>query len=154
MTAVATLLVALFVGSVAAAQPASPERPPGIVHGYAYFPSGSAVRHRPEPFDPLTHLAVQVPPDAYVMVQAKTDTLGDDEANFRLSLRRAQAVADELVALGVRAERITLRACGERDLNRPTPDGVSEPLNRSVFFDWRDTPWPASLNCEQLAYRP
>ena len=147
------LWLTLLAGIAGTDQPASPVGSPGLVHGYAYFASGSAVRQRPAGFDPIAYLAVRVPHDAYVLVQGKTDTLGDDQANLRLSLRRARAVADELVGQGVRPEQITLRACGERDLNRPTPDGVSEAQNRSVFLDWRDTTWPASLTCEQMDYR-
>lgn len=134
-------------------QPAPPAWGP-IVHGVVYFPSGSAERLPSPGIDPIDHLAPTIPADAYVVVDGKTDTLGGAEANLALSLRRARAVANELVARGVHPARITLRACGERDLNRPTPDGTPEPLNRSASFDWRSTPWPQSLNCEQLGYLP
>ena len=46
-------------------------------------------------------------PDNKVVVKGYTDSLGDPAYNIDLSQRRAQAVANELVKQGVKAENIT-----------------------------------------------
>lgn len=149
------MLLAAALATASRAQPAPPPPPWGpVLHAYINFPVGSAQRLTPPGLDPIEQMAPTIPADAYVAVDGKTDTLGDAEDNLALSLRRARAAADELVVRGVDPARIFLRACGERDLNRPTPDGTSEPLNRSAYFDWRSTPWPPSLTCDQSPYAP
>ncbi|MEO1013758.1 MAG: OmpA family protein [Pseudomonadota bacterium] len=65
-----------------------------------------------------------------VLVSGNTDTSGNAEYNQRLSERRAQVVRDALIANGVPAGSISTEANGERNLAKPTPDGVREPLNR------------------------
>ena len=135
-------------------QPQAPPPPSWStgLHGVVYFAPGRAHRLPPPAIDPIGQLAPTIPDSAYVVVAGKTDTQGDAASNLALSLRRARSVADELVARGVDSRQITLLACGERDLNRPTPDDTPELLNRSAYFDWRSTPWPQSLNCEQHPY--
>ena len=54
--------------------------------------------------------------------------------NQRLSERRAEAVAAELVRQGVRRERITIRAHGENRAFVPTRDGEREAQNRGVWI--------------------
>jgi OOP family OmpA-OmpF porin len=66
----------------------------------------------------------------YVTVIGHTDTTGTDDYNMRLSDRRAAAVRDALIAQGVYAKMIKLKAMGEKDLAVPTADGVREPKNR------------------------
>ena len=61
-----------------------------------------------------------------------TDTTGSADYNLRLSERRAEAVADELVRLGVPATAITTVGEGQTSLLVPTGDGVNEPQNRRV----------------------
>ncbi|MEM9898069.1 MAG: OmpA family protein [Pseudomonadota bacterium] len=65
-----------------------------------------------------------------VLVSGHTDTSGSSAYNDRLSARRAQVVRDALIANGVPASAIRTEATGERNLAKPTPDGVREPLNR------------------------
>ena len=67
-----------------------------------------------------------------IVVTGHTDTAGSDAYNMRLSKRRAESVASELEAKGVRSDEITLVAKGKRDLLVPTADGVREPQNRRV----------------------
>jgi OmpA-OmpF porin, OOP family len=63
---------------------------------------------------------------------AHADRSGSSAYNQRLSQRRAEAVAAQLVRHGVKAEQITLRAFGETRPLVPTQDGVREPQNRRV----------------------
>lgn len=68
--------------------------------------------------------------NAPVTVTGFTDTTGTPQYNLRLSKRRAEAVADAMVANGVDAGRITTDGVGENNLLVPTGDGVAEPQNR------------------------
>ena len=59
-----------------------------------------------------------------------TDTSGSAAYNLRLSERRAKAVADALVGMGVAQTALSVDWKGKTDLAVQTPDGVKEPLNR------------------------
>ena len=65
-----------------------------------------------------------------VVVVGHTDTSGSDAYNMRLSEKRAKAVADALVGLGLDQSKLQVDWKGEHDLAVQTPDGVKEPLNR------------------------
>ncbi len=67
-----------------------------------------------------------------IEVAGHADRSGTDRYNMGLSIRRAQAVADELVRDGVARESITTQGFGERQPLVPTADGVREPHNRRV----------------------
>jgi len=53
--------------------------------------------------------------DVDVVVEGHTDSKGTEEYNDALSLRRAKAVREYLVQLGVPADRLTVRGMGERN---------------------------------------
>ena len=61
-----------------------------------------------------------------------TDTAGSASYNMTLSLRRANAVKNALVANGVSPTAISVIGKGETALLVATPDGVREPQNRRV----------------------
>jgi outer membrane protein OmpA-like peptidoglycan-associated protein len=65
-----------------------------------------------------------------VQVVGHADTSGSAAYNVRLSERRARAVADAMVGLGVNPGLITADWRGESAPAVPTGDGVKEPLNR------------------------
>lgn len=67
-----------------------------------------------------------------IEVTGHTDTSGSAQYNMGLSVRRANAVAAELVRLGVPRGEITARGVGESQLLVPTPDNTREPQNRRV----------------------
>lgn len=67
-----------------------------------------------------------------IEVAGHADRSGTDRYNMGLSVRRAQAVADELVRDGVARESITTQGFGERQPLVRTADGVREPQNRRV----------------------
>jgi OOP family OmpA-OmpF porin len=60
------------------------------------------------------------------------DTAGPADYNLDLSLKRAEAVRDALVAAGIAASAITIDHRGETEPTVPTGDGVSERTNRRV----------------------
>jgi outer membrane protein OmpA-like peptidoglycan-associated protein len=69
---------------------------------------------------------------ARVTATGHTATSGPADYNMALSLRRANAVKDQLVHDGVRAEDISVIGLGETSPLVPTPDGVREAQNRRV----------------------
>jgi hypothetical protein len=67
-----------------------------------------------------------------VVATGHTDTSGSEAYNMALSLRRANAVKNELVRDGVPADAIQVVGKGESAPLVPTGDGVREPQNRRV----------------------
>jgi outer membrane protein OmpA-like peptidoglycan-associated protein len=69
---------------------------------------------------------------ARITATGHTDSSGPESYNMALSLRRANAVKDQLVREGVPAQAITVIGKGESQPLVPTADGVREPQNRRV----------------------
>lgn len=67
-----------------------------------------------------------------IEVNGYTDTSGSPAYNQKLSVRRAQNVAAELVKDGVPRNSIDIKGFGETNLLVPTADNVREPQNRRV----------------------
>jgi hypothetical protein len=70
--------------------------------------------------------------NARITATGHTDTTGPESYNMALSLRRANAVKNELVRQGVPAPAVTVIGKGESQLLVPTGDNVREPQNRRV----------------------
>ena len=69
---------------------------------------------------------------ASVRLDGYTDLSGSAAYNLGLSERRANSVANGLIARGIAPDEIVIRAFGEENPLVPTPDGVREPQNRRV----------------------
>lgn len=67
-----------------------------------------------------------------ILVTGHTDRVGSVELNDSLSLARAAAVRDMLIAEGFEADKIAVAGRGEREPAVPTEDEVSEASNRRV----------------------
>lgn len=67
-----------------------------------------------------------------VAIVAHADRVETPGYNDELSLRRADAIARQLRAVGIPDARITVLPMGERDLPAPTRDGSVEARNRRV----------------------
>jgi outer membrane protein OmpA-like peptidoglycan-associated protein len=81
--------------------------------------------------------ALRERPSPDVLVIGHTDTVGDADANDRLSEQRAETVKGFLVGIGIPAERIRTAGRGERELLVPTADEIEEPRNRRVEINVR-----------------
>lgn len=86
---------------------------------------------------------------ASVTLTGHTDTVGNVEYNQALAQRRADAVQNELVRLGVPLGSIQTIAVGQQELLVPTPDGVREPRNRAVVINVPQ-PAPAPIAAEPV----
>lgn len=67
-----------------------------------------------------------------ISVTGHTDTTGDQQANYRLGLRRAERVSGILKAEGIEASSLFADSHGEADLLVKTARGVAEQRNRRV----------------------
>ena len=76
-------------------------------------------------------------PAPEIVVIGHTDRVGAVPYNDTLSLRRAERVRDELLKVGIVADRIRVEGRGEREPLVPTPDEVPEPRNRRVEINIR-----------------
>ena len=65
-----------------------------------------------------------------VVIVGHTDSSGSETYNDKLSMKRAKAVRDGLVARGIDAKLARTEAHGEKDLLVKTADDVREPANR------------------------
>lgn len=72
---------------------------------------------------------------ASIAIVGHTDTAGSNDYNDQLSHRRATAVKDELMRLGVSSDSISASGKGESELMVQTGDGVKEPQNRRATID-------------------
>jgi outer membrane protein OmpA-like peptidoglycan-associated protein len=76
---------------------------------------------------------LQQHPASVATLIGRTDTVGNADANMRLSQRRADAVRDGLVYDGhVALDRVETRWTGERRQGVPTGDAVAAAENRIV----------------------
>ena len=76
-------------------------------------------------------------PAPEIVVIGHTDRVGTVPFNDALSLRRAERVRDELVKVGIAADRIRVAGRGEREPLVPTADEVAEARNRRVEINVR-----------------
>lgn len=65
-------------------------------------------------------------------VMGHTDRAGSMVYNEGLSMRRAEAVADLMIGLGIDRSNIDVSAAGETNPRVPTADGIRSPENRRV----------------------
>ncbi|AXQ30975.1 OmpA family protein [Solimonas sp. K1W22B-7] len=76
-------------------------------------------------------------PAAELVVIGHTDRMGSQTYNDLLSLQRAKAIRDQLIALGFDESRLRYAGRGEREPLVTTADEVSEARNRRVEINVR-----------------
>lgn len=114
-------------GAAMAARPALPE------HYRLYFQSRSTqlTRESIPVFNSILQRSQRFSA-LEVLIVGHTDTRGHPADNHALGLKRARALAELLVAQGIRAQGIEIASEGENQPLVPTPDNVPEPRNRRV----------------------
>ena len=96
-----------------------------------FFDSGGTeIRREWEPV--LDEAAKAAAAGTRLRLTGHTDRPGSDAVNRRMSLKRAQIVADALVARGVSRAALTIEGDGEAAPFIATADGVREIQNRRV----------------------
>jgi len=73
-------------------------------------------------------------PEIKLSVEGHTDSDGEDAANQSLSERRAKAVVDQLVSMGIQAGRLTSKGWGETKPVGPNNTSEGKAANRRVEF--------------------
>lgn len=119
-------MLTLFTAILAAAQATATPAPMMI-----FFDSGGyEIRRDWEPvLDQATKLAAS---GSRLRLTGHSDRTGSDAVNRAASLKRAQVVADALVARGVPRQALSVEGQGEENPFIPTADGVREIQNRRV----------------------
>ena len=103
-----------------------------------FFDSGSAhvAADQADTLDQAARLFREGSP--FVMIlSGGADTVGLAESNLDLSVDRARAVADALVARGIPVDRLQVLGRGNSDLEVETGSGVANAENRVVEITWR-----------------
>jgi outer membrane protein OmpA-like peptidoglycan-associated protein len=118
-----------------AALEAQPVRPASFI---LYFLEGRD-ELTPDSRQLLGRILDEIPrrPAPEIVVIGHTDRVGAVPYNDALSLRRAERVRDELVKVGIAADRIRVAGRGEREPLVPTADEVAEARNRRVEINVR-----------------
>ena len=130
------LATAMFVAACSSEPPPPPPPPPPVAAPQSFMVFFDWDRSN------LSQQAVQTIGQAAAAFKSRgsaritatghTDTSGPESYNMALSLRRANAVKNELVRQGVPADAIAVVGKGESNPLVPTGDGVREPQNRRV----------------------
>lgn len=114
-------------GAAMAARPEAPEQ------FQLYFDSGGAtLTAESEALVPGIMATALRRPAVDISIVGHTDTVGSADMNRELALTRARAIADRLIAGGLKALAISVESHGESNLLVKTPDETSEPRNRRV----------------------
>ena len=71
-------------------------------------------------------------PEAYIVLRGYTDSVGKDEYNLALSKRRAMAVADFLMEMGIKGDRIVVQWNGNANPIATNDTEEGRALNRRV----------------------
>jgi OOP family OmpA-OmpF porin len=121
----------LVVGLAAACMLAACETPPAPIKYMVFFDWDRAVLTN-QAQATLTEAsnAAKAGYNIRVDVVGHADTSGESGYNQALSLRRANAVRNQLVTNGVNAPAVAISGRGETALLVQTGDGIREPQNR------------------------
>lgn len=119
-------------GDLLAAQPPRPQR--FVVR---FEPNSNRLTADAAPVLDEMRKALANLPAPEIVVTGHTDRVGSLEANDKLSLVRAEAVREILIAAGVGRAAITVQGRGEREPEVATDDEVAEPRNRRVEIKLR-----------------
>lgn len=132
-----SLLAVAACAQPAPPPPPSPPPPPPapVEHTFTVFFDWDRANLTPDAqqiIDAAAATFKSEPPGATMQVTGHTDTTGTEAYNQKLSMRRADAVANALAQAGLSRGAMTVTGVGMSDLKVQTPPGVREPQNRRV----------------------
>lgn len=118
-------------------EPAAPPPEPLPEQGVVFFPFDVATL-TPDASQQVNAVASDIRDRELggIRVIGHTDTAGPPDYNLRLSERRAENVAAELIREGIPAQIVTTEGVGENDLAVQTPDGTPLEENRRATIDF------------------
>lgn len=118
-------------------EPAAPPPEPLPEQGVVFFPFDVATL-TPEASQQVSAVAANIQDRDLggIRVIGHADTAGPPDYNLRLSERRAENVAAELIREGIPAQIVTTQGVGENDLAVQTPDGTPMQENRRATIDF------------------
>jgi OOP family OmpA-OmpF porin len=108
------------------------QQPPAALRFTLYFADGARLTPESEMLMLQALESAAARAGAEIFVTGHTDTTGPLEINDALSLERAKAIRERLIARGFKPELVEAIGRGKRELAVPTADEVSEPQNRRV----------------------
>lgn len=108
------------------------EPPPPVIYLLYFLEGSNELTEESKTLLPQIMQAIQSRNSTDIVISGHTDTVGEPEYNYRLSLERARAAFELLVARGAVAANITVTSHGEGNPLIKTADGVEEPRNRRV----------------------
>lgn len=117
--------------------PALQARPKLPEHYLLYFQSGATLTPESEALIPKIIAEAADRPAVDVSVIGHTDTLGKEDDNESLALKRASTIAELLKEKGLKVHALTIESHGERNLLLQTADNTFEPKNRRVEISIR-----------------
>jgi hypothetical protein len=145
-----------LLGACASEPPPPPPPPPPVAQAptFMVFFDWDSARLSPASLNVITQAvtAFRSTGNARITATGHTDTTGPESYNMALSLRRANAVKDELARQGVPAPAITVIGKGESQLLVPTGDNVREPQNRRVEIVVSGTTQVSSVFSDPRSY--
>lgn len=118
----------------AAAITARPKLP---VRYLLYFQAGAMLTPESEALIPKIIAEAADRPAVEVSVIGHTDTVGKEDDNEALALKRAETIAELLKSKGLKAHALAIESHGERNLLIPTADNTFESKNRRVEISIR-----------------
>jgi outer membrane protein OmpA-like peptidoglycan-associated protein len=109
---------------------ALPQQP---IHFVLYFKKGSnqLTKESEKQLDDIMQ-SIEDRQSQNISVFGHTDTAGNEQYNLRLSRKRAAAIGEILIKLGVKSTYISSTSHGENNPLIKTPDNTPEPRNRRV----------------------
>lgn len=117
--------------------------PQGSLETRVQFPEGADLTEAARAELATVLASPQIAEGGAIVLRGHSDSGGSDDANMRISQKRAEAVRDWLVENGVAADRITVIAFGEQNPERPnalpdgSPDEAGRAANRRVEIEIR-----------------
>lgn len=103
---------------------------------FAFKPSSAILKMASLPLAEAIALIAVDCPNSQIVIVGHTDNRGDAKMNFALSAARAAALAEALVARGIRSERIQTKGAGSEQpiADNDTRDGRRKNRRLSIRF--------------------
>lgn len=114
--------------------PVAPQAPRNELHTIFFPPDGVTLTQQNRALIRENTQWLMARPEAHVVIEGHTDSIGALELNMAVGARRAQAVADYMQSLGLPASRMTVVSYGPDRPIDPRSTRDARARNRRVQF--------------------